>query len=105
MPRGARPTYSPPRCELRQIKAVRYALVVRSSQFERGTDAEGRAVSTTGDTNAVSANLTIPALFPCNGLPGCTGELSAVTLANTAGFRYRVFEQIVPLRNQIWNPS
>jgi type IV pilus assembly protein PilW len=94
-----------PLAQLKQIKAVRYALVVRSSQFERGTDAEGRAVTTTGDTNAVSGNLVIPTLFPCNGLPTCTGEMTAITLANTAGFRYRVFEQVVPLRNQIWNPS
>ena len=43
-------------------------------------------------------------LFPCNGLPGCTGEMPGVTIAGTQNYRYRVFEQVIPLRNQIWNP-
>jgi type IV pilus assembly protein PilW len=94
-----------PLAQLRQIKAVRYALVVRSSQFERGRDAEGRAVTTMGDTNAIAGDLVIPELFPCHGLPGCTGEMTDITLPGTTGFRYRIFEQVVPLRNQIWNPS
>jgi type IV pilus assembly protein PilW len=84
--------------QLRRIKAVRVAMIVRSSQFERGKDAEGQAV-----TGGATAGITNLLLFPCNGLPGCTGELD-VTIASTANFRYRVFEQVVPLRNQIWNP-
>jgi len=84
--------------QLRRIKAVRVAMVVRSSQFERAKDAEGQAVA--GDAISGITNLT---LFPCNALPGCTGELD-VTIASTANFRYRVFEQVIPLRNHIWNP-
>lgn len=86
--------------QLRRIKAVRFALVVRSAQFEREFDAEGRSAATTG---SITGSFTTT-LFPCNGLPGCTGEIPAVVLAGTQGFRYRVFEQVVPLRNQIWNP-
>ena len=94
-----------PLAQLRQIKALRFALVVRSSQFERQTDAEGRDVTTGGQLSAIASALTIPVLFPCNGVVPCSGELTAIALPNTQGFRYRIFEQAVPLRNQIWNPS
>jgi hypothetical protein len=90
-----------PLAQLRQIKAVRFALIVRASQFERATDAEGRDSVGAAD---LAGNFTTT-LFACNGLPGCTGEIASVVLPGTAGFRYRVFEQVVPLRNQIWNPA
>ena len=88
-----------PLAQLRQIKAIRLAVVVRSSQFERATDAEGRAAVTdlTGDYTVT--------LFDCRGLAPCTGEMTGVTIPNTANYRHRVFEQVIPLRNQIWNPS
>jgi type IV pilus assembly protein PilW len=88
--------------QLKQIKAVRFAVVVRSSQFERPKDAEGRAAVESKDSPLASDFTTT--LFPCNGLAGCTGEVANVTFPNTANYRYRVYEQIVPLRNQIWNP-
>jgi hypothetical protein len=84
---------------LRRIKAVRIALVVRSTQFERAKDAEGH------DLKGGATGTFTHDIFPCHGLPGCTGEYAAVTIPGTADFRYRVFEQVVPLRNQIWNPS
>jgi type IV pilus assembly protein PilW len=94
--------------QLKSIKAVRFALVVRSSQFERARDAEGRQANETrdlpsGTTRALDADFTAT-LFPCNGLAGCTGEVGPVTFPGTAGYRYRVYEQVVSLRNQIWNP-
>ena len=58
-----------PIAQLRQIKAVRIALVIRSNQFERAKDAEGRDAV----TNLTSDFTTT--LFACNGLPGCTGEM------------------------------
>ena len=87
-----------PIAQLRQIKAIRLAVVVRSSQFERATDAEGRAAVTdlTGDFTVT--------LFDCHGLVPCTGEMAGVTIPGTANFRHRVFEQVIPLRNQVWNP-
>ena len=88
-----------PIAQIRQIKAIRIAMVVRSSQFERERDAEGR-VDSGGEIGGFTRTL-----FPCNGLPGCTGEMPGVTIPGTASFRYRVFEQVIPLRNQIWNPS
>lgn len=91
--------------QLRRIKAVRFALVVRASQFERERDAEGRYVTTGGPLAATSADLTIPFLFRCNGIGPCTGQMANITIAGTQGFRHRIFEQVVPIRNQIWNPS
>jgi len=88
-----------PLAQLRQIKAIRMAVVVRSSQFERATDAEGRAAVTD-----LSADFTTT-LFDCRGLVPCTGQMTAVTIPGTSNYRHRVFEQVVPLRNQIWNPS
>ena len=87
--------------QIKSIKAVRFALVVRSSQFERPRDAEGRQVAE-NVASPLSGDFTTT-LFRCNSLPGCTGEVT-VTLPGTANYRYRVFEQVVPLRNQIWNP-
>ena len=88
-----------PLAQLRQIKAIRIAIVVRSTQFERPRDAEGRVTVTD-----LTSDFTTP-LFPCNGLPGCTGEMPLVTIPNTANYRYRVYEQVIPLTNQIWNAT
>lgn len=88
-----------PLAQLRRIKAVRIALVVRSTQFERPLDAEGRVPATD-----LSVDYTTPTLFPCHGVLPCS-EIPPTVLPGTANYRYRVFEQTIPLRNQIWNPT
>jgi len=88
-----------PLAQLRQVKAIRLAVVVRSSQFERRTDAEGRAAVTD-----LSGDFTLT-LFDCQGLVPCTGEMAGVTIPGSSNYRHRVFEQVIPLRNQVWNPS
>lgn len=88
-----------PLAQLRQIKAIRLAIVVRSTQFERPRDAEGRVTVTD-----LTSDFTWT-FFPCNGLPGCTGEMPNVVIPGTANYRYRVYEQVIPLTNQIWNAS
>jgi len=97
-----------PLAQLRQIKAIRIALVMRSSQFERLKDAEGRNVVGTEAGSAVdlSGNFQTT-LFNCFGVapPTCTGEIPAVVIPGTANYRHRVFEQVIPLTNQIWNAS
>jgi hypothetical protein len=62
-------------------------------------DAEGRAAVTD-----LSRDFTVT-LFDCHGRAPCTGELADVTIPGTANYRHRVFEQVIPLRNQIWNPT
>lgn len=90
-----------PLAQLRQIKAIRIALVVRSTQFERPKDAEGRDVVSQATLMADFQHT----FFACNGLPGCTGEKLNVVIPGTANYRYRVFEQVIPLTNQIWNAT
>ena len=85
--------------QLKQVKAIRIALVVRSAQFERQRDAEGRTVAADVSSDAVVT------LFDCHGMAPCSGEMAAITLPGTVGYRYRTFEQVIPLTNQIWNPS
>lgn len=85
----------------RSIKAIRIALVVRSTQFERQRDAEGRVVEGTTMDGSVFSNFTTN-LFPCTA--PCAGNVP-VTLPGSANYRYRIFHQVVPLVNQIWNPS
>jgi type IV pilus assembly protein PilW len=84
--------------QLRQIKAIRIAMIVRSAQFERSRDVEGNRWAPYLDADFSTT------LFPCNGLPGCTGELAGVTLSRSASHRHHVFQQVIPLRSQIWNP-
>lgn len=88
-----------PLAQLRMVKAIRIAIVVRSTQFERPRDADGRTTVTdlTSDFSWT--------FFPCNGLVPCTGEMPNVVLPGTANYRYRVYEQVIPLTNQIWNAS
>lgn len=87
--------------QLRQIKAIRFAMVVRSTQFERTKEIE-----TGAEVAPQLASDFQATLFDCYGIgaPACTGELANVTLPNSAHFRHRVFEQVVPLRSMIWNP-
>lgn len=96
-----------PLAQLKQIKAVRFALIVRSTQFERVRDAEGRDAVGAGTASGTDVNLAnnfTTTLFNCNGLAPCTGEMPNIVIPGTSNYRYRVFEQVVPLTNQIWNP-
>ena len=69
---------------LRQIKAIRVGLVVRSTQFDRDV---------TGTTPWV--------LFDCpTHDASCQGRLTGSLPAN---WRYRTYETVIPLRNQLWN--
>jgi type IV pilus assembly protein PilW len=74
-----------PAATLSRIKAVRVGIIVRSETYDR--------------------NITRPfawSLFDCPSADQsqCAGRLSG---ALPAGWRYRVYETTVPLRNQIWN--
>ena len=74
-----------PLATLRQIRAIRLAVVTRSSQFERDIVTPGPLVMF--DTTLGGSEVTM-------------------TLgADDQHYRYKVFETIVPLRNAVWNPS
>lgn len=72
--------------ELRQIKAVRLGMVVRSDEYDR---------------DAPAYNWT---LFECTTQEAkdyvCPAALTGTLGAN---YRYRVYETVIPLRNPMWN--
>ena len=77
---------------LNRIKAVRIGIIVRSEQFDRDL----------GDKNWV--------LFDCSdGNKGkCPGRLTGTinkTPSPAGNWRYRIYETIIPLRNEIWNTA
>lgn len=74
---------------LRRIKAIRLGLIVRSDFLD----------------NSIKSAFAWT-LFDCDASDKstCPGRLSGVIAASTGGgYRYRIHETIVPLRNQIWN--
>jgi type IV pilus assembly protein PilW len=75
-----------PIATLKQIRAVRVAIVTRSGQHEKD-------VVTTGPLRMFCA----PAGPPCPVEMAVTGD--------DQHYRYKVLETIVPLRNALWNPS
>lgn len=72
---------------LSQIKAIRIGVIVRSEQYDR--DITGTTPWTLFDCELANKAL-------------CVGRLTGSVPAN---WRYRTYETVVPLRNQIWNPT
>ena len=75
---------------INQIKAIRIGMIVRGPQYDRVITSDFRWV-----------------LFDCDEVDKmkCPGRLTG-TIASDAGgggYRYRLYETIVPLRNQLWN--
>ncbi len=78
-----------PVSKLNQVKAIRIGIIVQSEQFDQ----------TLGDYNWV--------LFDCNTGP-CPGRLTGKVSASTSppgNWRFRKYETIIPLRNEIWNKA
>lgn len=71
----------------RRVKALRIALVARSSEYEK-PDAEGTCTTTTA---AMVAGWSTWAVFDTGAWP-----------ADWQCYRYKMFETVVPLRNIIW---
>ncbi len=74
-----------PLATLRQIRAIRVAIVTRSGQYEKDP-------VTTG-----------PIVMFDNSLGGSAVSMSLST--DDTHYRYKVLETVVPLRNALWNPS
>lgn len=80
------------------IKAVRIAVVARNAKME-----------TTNVTNACSSTTTASPTGLCAWTGSATSPAPTIDLsafdANWRRYRYRVFENIIPLRNVIWSKS
>lgn len=75
--------------QVRQIKAIRLALIARSGEYEKPNNANN-ACDTTATTNGLSSWAT----FDTTNWP-----------ADWQCYRYKVFETIIPLRNVIWSAT
>ena len=78
--------------KINQVKAIRIGMIVRSEQFDK----------TLGDYNWV--------LFDCADVvkANCKGRLTGTIAAQTApagNWRFRKYETVIPLRNEIWNKA
>lgn len=83
----------------RQIRAIRYALVVRTPLLER---AQGGTCNTT--TTDMEANAAKTIAWPLPSVAGMAVDLSRGATADTwRCYRYQVFQDMIPLRNLIWN--
>jgi type IV pilus assembly protein PilW len=86
--------------DIGRVKAVRVAIVTRSSQMERTTALASGDVSTTCTTPAGTVNNG-----PCAWNDAGTTAAPQIDLsadANWRRYRYRVYETIIPLRNVMW---
>lgn len=81
----------------RQVIAVRVALVVRSSQYER------EEVTAENPLWDVGSAIAISGTEDC-GSSKCL-RLKVDHLSDWKHYRYRVFDTIVPLRNMLWSES
>lgn len=74
-----------PLATLRQVRAIRVAIVTRSAQYEKDPVTPG------------------PIVMFDDSLGGHTEEMSLNS--DDTHYRYKVLETVVPLRNALWNPS
>lgn len=73
---------------INQVKAIRIGIIVRSAQYDR---------------EHVDPFTWV--LFDCSTHDNaCPGRLTGTIAGNAnGGYRYRVYETVIPLRNQLWN--
>ena len=87
---------------INKIKAIRIGLIIQSEQFDKGL-----AGYTGGDYTAGAYNWV---LFDCPNVnkalcPGrLTGSIPA-SVAPAGNWRFRKYETVIPLRNEIWNKA
>lgn len=87
--------------QARQIRAIRFAMVVRSALPENKKDSNGDCMATPTTTQA---NSSFSFKWPDN--TPATIDLSQGSTATTwRCYRYQVFTDVVPLRNAIWSAA
>ena len=91
-----------PITQINQIKAIRVGIIVQSEQFDKDL-----ATFTGGDYTAGAYNWV---LFDCPNANKalCPGRLTGSIPASAAppgNWRFRKYETVIPLRNEIWNKA
>ena len=87
---------------INQIRAVRIGIIVQSDQFDKNLAGFTGGDYTNGDYNWV--------LFDCADAnkANCPGRLTGsvpATVSPAGNWRFRKYETVIPLRNEIWNKS
>jgi type IV pilus assembly protein PilW len=87
-----------------QVLAVRFAMLVRSRQFERPDATTPKAVTPVAPTWGDGTS------FVLNNIDGTSDSGAGAVGGDTAinnwrNYRYRVYEGVVPLRNMIWGTA
>jgi hypothetical protein len=87
---------------INQIKAIRIGIIVQSEQFDKNLAGFTGGDYVNGDYNWV--------LFDCADTvkTNCPGRLTGSVLASTSppgNWRFRKYETVIPLRNEIWNKT
>jgi hypothetical protein len=87
---------------INQIKAVRIGFIVQSEQFDKTLAGFTGGDYANGDYKWV--------LFDCNKSPKtlCPGRLTgtiAASISPPGNWRFRKYETVIPLRNEIWNKA
>ena len=87
---------------INQIKAVRIGIIVQSDQFDKNLAGFTGGDYTNGDY--------IWVLFDCADAnkANCPGRLTgsmAATVSPAGNWRFRKYETVIPLRNEIWNKT
>jgi hypothetical protein len=88
--------------KINQIKAVRIGIIVQSEQFDKNLAGFTGGDYVNGDYNWV--------LFDCADVnkANCPGRLTGSVPASASppgNWRFRKYETVIPLRNEIWNKS
>jgi type IV pilus assembly protein PilW len=87
---------------INQIKAVRIGIIVQSDQFDKNLAGFTGGDYVSGDYNWV--------LFDCAAAnkANCPGRLTGsvpATVSPAGNWRFRKYETVIPLRNEIWNKT
>jgi type IV pilus assembly protein PilW len=90
-----------------QLRAVRFALLVRSRHFERPSGDAGAPVPVTPVAPAWARGGQSFVLKNLDGTTdsGSSALTGAAAANNWRNYRYRVYEAVVPLRNMIWGTA
>jgi hypothetical protein len=87
---------------INQIKAIRIGIIVQSEQFDKNLAGFTGGDYVNGDYNWV--------LFDCAAAnkANCPGRLTGsvpATVSPAGNWRFRKYETVIPLRNEIWNKT
>lgn len=86
------------------VRAIRIAVVARSTQYEKSAADESDAVTQSPPLWDVGSSIVVSGAVSCHDGSRCL-ELKVSHVPDWKHYRYKVYDTIVPLRNMIWNAA